>query len=884
LPATIPGISRSAREIAADNDRHWTSLGHFRSLLKQPGLVGRRQQEINESQGYGYKHPDRSRFTFEMIVEASGRHFAEIDFIFKIGNASDLIGRKKRTVKTIALYYHRLHNGGTERVTAWQIGAWTKLGYKVVLLADESRSERDYPYPDNVKRIILPPKMMDGGNGEYVTRGRVLGETLLEVGADLLVTNLAHEICTVWDILIAKSLDIPVILGWHNVFDANFHNGADLDLARIRLYGYRYADLICVLNEMDQMWFTMHGYAARVMRNPPTFKHLPDRTSPLSGKTVVWVGRVERHQKRIDQAIQMFPFVLLKHPDAELLIVGDGPDLKWAKEQAIALGISSRVRFTGYTTDVASYLKTASIHLMTSEFEGYGLVFEEAWSHGLPTVMYEMPYLELMKPGKGYVAVAQGDVRSLAATISHLLENEELRRTIGNEARLVAEEFGKFDLEQAWQRIFEDIATKDCMGPALEELNVPRDCQILINRLGDKLIPAPDASIRPPLLNRKMSSLVRGLKYLERRTVTPFRKRLPFFTFSQLKMIDLTRVPLGDNLMIWTGLYTLLDHGLPVCEIGCRLHVHPVLVSLGQILFEGFGIQVVAGPPQEISQPFYTPHPPNTLSEWWSTYVGKDWYMDWVEATDRQKTINRADYTEGLKRLIRLSISERIIWRRKEGWKGAPQAYNGYRLWWPLALRLGVYPVVFQSMMCQSLQSIRGVLNSFVDDLIRNDPTPAFSGYAAFPTANAFQTIDPETYKIIMQDVGMNKFTCFVQDDSPWRESYRLSGIVTTHVPSIEDTFKIIRSAKVVLTCCSFTSHVAQLLRDDFIVVLFVDLSTIHPGASPIVLSSPPGCSPCNYMPRARFSRCAAGYEHCVALENAGFQRRIADELKIRCH
>lgn len=832
-----------------------------------------------------FKEADKDFVGLEMVIAASRLHYSDRPYIKSLENLPSLVGRIKRPVRTIALYYHKLRSGGIERVTAWQVSAWKKMGYEVILLTDELAHPDDYPYDSSVKRIVIPSKHMWGDNDKYAERGYALAEVLRDFQVDLFVTNLGHELCTVWDILVAKSLGVPVILGWHNVFDADFHDGQGLDAAQIRLLGHRYADLTTVLTSMDQAWFTLNGYSARVVPNPPTFEDLPAKPALLSGKTIIWVARVERHQKRIDHALQMMPLVLAEHPDAKLLVVGTGPELAWAKEMARSLGISSRVRFTGYTDDVASYLDEATVHLMTSEFEGFGLALEEAWSHGLPSVMYAMPYLELVKSGKGHIAVPQGDVHALAKAVSDILTDKDRRRQLGAEARDVAISYRKQSVPDIWRGIFDDIACKDRLAPTSEELQIPNDVRDMVRLLSEKLFPPIRPVLGLPVSRQPVSPGLEKIARIKDKVSGAFGKFLPDRSFKPLRMIDCTSIPLGDSFMFFSGLYAMLDNGLEVCAPDCVLHTHKPMANICRQLFSEFGLTIVEGAPAKVEHPFYLPHPPVTNDDWKRAYVGSDWRMDWVEATDRQKTIGRPGYRDTVRKMAQLFVSERLIYGRKGGWQTATPSYIGFRVWWPIALKLGVYPVVFYSMVSRSLGNIREKLHAYIDEQIALDEKvgkKAFRGNAAFPTGNSYQTIDAETYKHIMREVGEDAFTCFVQNDSPWQKDFMAAGIKTEHIPAIEDTLKIIRSAKHVVTCCSFTSHVAQFLRDDFVLIMFKDFpeNNVNPGANPKVLTYNPPCAPCNYLPRGQFKTCPAGFPHCTALENTQFRQKIINELK----
>lgn len=824
----------------------------------------------------------------KMIIECSRGHFSDLDFIKKLGNRSKLFGRKKRKISTVAIYYPKLSNGGTERVSSRQILAWTSLGYRVVLITDlPADPVADYDYGD-VKRFIIPPKMMD--NHDYRDRGHALTKVLIEQNVDVFVNNLWDETSTVWDVLVAKSLGIPVVVGWHNIFDTRIRNPGDLHLANVRFSGYKYADLVTVLSTVDKLWFRDRGVAARVVYNPLTFDSLPEKVAPLAGRTVVWVARAERHQKRLDLAIQMFPLVLARVPDAKLLIVGGGPDLEWAKEYARSLGIAKHVEFTGYTTDVAKHLARSDVHILTSEFEGWCLALGEAWAYGVPSVMFELPYLEYVQSGKGYIPVEMLDISGMADAVSKLLLDSDLRKNLGREAREVIEEFDKVSVKDEWRRIFDDIETKDDLEtPLLPEYEL-RGLSALTTVLGDRFlsletpradnyVPVLPSNVRPEPPRKKRT---RRLLKIARAVAAPYAlvkrsAQKSLIPDRRLKMIDLSHVGLGDNLMIWTGLFTLLDNGVPLCAPGCVIHVQPILAELASRFFARFGLVVQRGRPETQLSPIYSPLPPASSKEWWGAYIGRDWRMNWVEALDQQKTFPRNGADLSFAARMRLSISERLLYRRN-GWAEATPGYIGYRVWLPLALNHGIYPIVFLSQLKRSLATMRQVVSEYVDEITPASDRDRYAGNAAFPSGKSFQTIPPQTFNDIDQALGGGFFTCYVQSDSPWRHDYECAAIVTESLSDIRDTFRIIKYSKSLLTTDSFTSHLAQLLRDDFVLVLSRDMqeSILHPGANPKIMANHPACAPCNYQERYHFDRCVAGYKYCIAFENPIFAQSIA--------
>lgn len=96
------------------------------------------------------------------------------------------------------------------------------------------------------------------------------------------------------------------------------------------------------------------------------------------------VGRVFNEHKRFSDAIDAL--ALIEDPRARLLIVGGGPDLAALRERAAQRGCASRVIFAGSQGDVAPWMGSMDVFVITSSYEGFGLVIPEAMGVGLPVI------------------------------------------------------------------------------------------------------------------------------------------------------------------------------------------------------------------------------------------------------------------------------------------------------------------------------------------------------------------------------------------------------------------------------------------------------------------------------------------------------------------
>ncbi len=111
-------------------------------------------------------------------------------------------------------------------------------------------------------------------------------------------------------------------------------------------------------------------------------------------------------------------------PNVLLLIVGDGPK-RAELQKLIVKGQLSNVIIEPWTSDVASYYKTADLFLLTSNYEGYGMTIVEALSAGCPVVMTDVGCAgDVVENGKNGLVVPVGDEKALTAAVLKVLSGE----------------------------------------------------------------------------------------------------------------------------------------------------------------------------------------------------------------------------------------------------------------------------------------------------------------------------------------------------------------------------------------------------------------------------------------------------------------------------
>ena len=175
--------------------------------------------------------------------------------------------------------------------------------------------------------------------------------------------------------------------------------------------------------------------ARRARAAGPVSPPLGDVGRPL----LLSVGRLAE-QKGHRFLIAAMPEVLAGHPDATLLLAGEGHLRPALVQQAASLG--GRVRFLGVRDDVPALLSAADAFVFPSLWEGQGNALLEAMAVGAPVVATGIPStLETLADGESALLVPPADAAALAAALLRILDDRELAGRLADAARRRADDY-----------------------------------------------------------------------------------------------------------------------------------------------------------------------------------------------------------------------------------------------------------------------------------------------------------------------------------------------------------------------------------------------------------------------------------------------------------
>lgn len=367
------------------------------------------------------------------------------------------ITKKPDDIKVIGTYYHRMDNGGIQRVIAELVKLWHGSGYKIVVFTDNDPQPEDYELPEYVTRVRIDRPASKCAAGNYFERGMSFAGLIQEYNVDCMVYHSYFSDVLLYDTLICKSMNVPFVLYYHNVFSRYLRYG-DTKFSSIPEY-CKLADALVCLDKTSENWWKCFNGNVHTVLNPLTFDLESAPVADRDNHNILFLGRLVEEAKHPLDSIEIIAKVVERIPDAKLYIVGTGEKkyLEQLNKRIDELSVQDSVILCGFDNDVAKYYLDSSVFLCCSSHEGFPMTLVECASFGLPLIMYDLPYLTITENNNGIISVPQRDTDAAAEEICRLLENRDALISTGNAGRAYLEEMYKADIGTQWDNIFDSI-------------------------------------------------------------------------------------------------------------------------------------------------------------------------------------------------------------------------------------------------------------------------------------------------------------------------------------------------------------------------------------------------------------------------------------------
>jgi glycosyltransferase involved in cell wall biosynthesis len=202
------------------------------------------------------------------------------------------------------------------------------------------------------------------------------------------------------------------IISNYRAFYRNKYIALFLSKLEYYLSGRKY-DKIVVLTEGDKLSNWGNNNKIAVIPNPITSP--PIGISTLDNKIAIAVGRLAR-EKNFSSLISAWKHVKMECPDWQLKIYGNGNMYNSLKKEIHDNKLDDYIYLCGATNHVLEEMQKASLLLLTSWYEGFGLVILEAMGEGIPVISYDCPFgpRTIIEHGKNGFLVPMNDEKGLA--------------------------------------------------------------------------------------------------------------------------------------------------------------------------------------------------------------------------------------------------------------------------------------------------------------------------------------------------------------------------------------------------------------------------------------------------------------------------------------
>lgn len=176
------------------------------------------------------------------------------------------------------------------------------------------------------------------------------------------------------------------------------------------------------------------------------------------GKRAISVGRYEK-EKSYDRLIQAWTIVHERHSDWRIDIFGQGTLEGQLRTLIAEKKLEGIVNLNPVTSNIQEEYEKSDFFVLSSYYEGFGLVLVEAMACGIPCVSFDCPngprgIINNDVDGK---LVENGDIEALAEGINYMIENPDKRMAMGRAARENVKRYSIDSIMAHWDDLFKSL-------------------------------------------------------------------------------------------------------------------------------------------------------------------------------------------------------------------------------------------------------------------------------------------------------------------------------------------------------------------------------------------------------------------------------------------
>ena len=364
--------------------------------------------------------------------------------------------------------------GGADRVVVEKANYLAEHGYQVTIITESQMGcEPSFPLHSAVKHVDMGLDFHRQYKYGFLKRSytywllmrkyrRRLTSFFLQQKPDIVITTLGRSIEIVGKISancvkLGETHSVKTNVRSLNLLESR--GGLYTMVARFMrwktLRNVAKLDALVLLTQEDA---TAWKEAKQTFVIPNSVPFIPEKFSSLTKKQVIMVARYN-DAKGYDYMIDAWQKVHERHPDWTLNVYGSGElhddVIRWIQQRHLS---SCIILHEPIDHIIEQYIES-SICVMSSRYEAFPMALLEAMACGVPCVAFDCPHgpRHIIRHGEDGLLVEYLNSQALADGICRLIEDEHLRKRLGENARKNIQRFSKDSVMKQWEDLFDNL-------------------------------------------------------------------------------------------------------------------------------------------------------------------------------------------------------------------------------------------------------------------------------------------------------------------------------------------------------------------------------------------------------------------------------------------
>lgn len=377
-------------------------------------------------------------------------------------------------LRILYVYYHMAYTGGVVRVLSDKMNYLANNGYDISLITYE-QGEHPILFPLNpnihhydtqtplfpLYKYSIWKRLYKLYKTNKLFRRR-LQKIIDKTKPNIIITVAGDHMAS--DAVTKVNTDAKRIIESHSI---NFETMNGIK-GKNRNFLYRMYDLRSkkTISKFDALVALTQGSAQEWKKIIPTVYVIPNpitkypekKVEATSHKRIIAVGRLD-YEKGFDRLIAAFNVISDKIPDWRLDLYGEGKE----KEQLLSLirsnELTGQIEIHQPTSDIYKEYLRSDFCVVSSYYEGWGLVIVEAMSCGIPCVSFNCKYgpQDIIKDKETGLLAINNDINDLSEKMLWMCQHQEERIQMGKKAREDMNHYKKDMIMHKWEQLFRKI-------------------------------------------------------------------------------------------------------------------------------------------------------------------------------------------------------------------------------------------------------------------------------------------------------------------------------------------------------------------------------------------------------------------------------------------